>query len=81
VTSAQRYAAAAGAALTIQVVAGLLWAGAAAQRLQTLEAQLSRMATLEVRAARLEEQTVHLRSALQRIELKLDRALTEEPRP
>jgi hypothetical protein len=78
---AQRYAAAAGAALTIQIVAGLLWAGAAAQRLQNLEAQAARMTTLEVRAARLEEQTLHLRSALERIEGKLDRALTEEVRP
>ncbi|MCQ8184234.1 hypothetical protein [Parvularcula maris] len=77
-TATQRYAAAAAAAVTIQVIAGLLWAGAAAQRLQTLEARLDRLSALEVQAARLEEQSTSLRTALARIEGKLDRVLTEE---
>lgn len=66
------------AAVLIQIIAGLIWAGAAAQRLDYLESQLARSAALEVRAARLEEQNTHLRSALERIERKLDRALVEE---
>lgn len=65
-------------ALVLQVAAGLLWAGAAAHRLAYLETQLAEMSTLEVRAARLEEQTAHMRTTLARIETKLDHALTRE---
>ncbi|GGY53169.1 hypothetical protein [Parvularcula lutaonensis] len=77
-TMPQRIVVALSTALCVQMIAALLWAGAAAQRLDTLEEQLRRMAVLEVRAARLEEQTLHLRSALDRIENKLDRALHDE---
>lgn len=66
------------ATVLMQIVVGLVWAGSAAQRLDYLEQQMGRSAALEVRAARLEEQNIHLRQALERIEEKLDRALTAE---
>ena len=64
--------------LTMQTMAALLWAGAAAERLSQLENERGRLTSLEIRAARLEEQTDHLRAALIRIEEKLDRALLLE---
>ena len=67
--------------LAVQTMAALLWAGAAAERLSQLEHERGRLAALEVRAARLEEQTGHLRTALIRIEDKLDRALVGEQAP
>lgn len=74
----QRVAAGLIVAVVIQMVTALLWAGAAAQRLDQLESRLERLAYLEVSAARLEEQSAHLRAALARIEDKLDSALCEE---
>ncbi|MEO1658905.1 MAG: hypothetical protein AAFR65_14420 [Pseudomonadota bacterium] len=68
-------------ALTMQTIAALLWAGAAAERLSQLELERGRLTALEVRAARLEEQTDHLRTTLARIEQKLDRALLMETAP
>lgn len=65
-------------ALAAQTVTALLWLGSAANRLETLEAGLDHVSSLEVRAARLEEQTQHLRDALSRIEGKLDTALHGE---
>ncbi|MEM6914573.1 MAG: hypothetical protein AAF511_11415 [Pseudomonadota bacterium] len=65
-------------ALTMQTIAALLWAGAAAERLSQLEHERGRLTALEVRTARLEEQTDHLRATLARIEQKLDRALLLE---
>ncbi|NNU16989.1 hypothetical protein HK107_11725 [Parvularcula sp. ZS-1/3] len=65
-------------ALCVQLIAALLWAGAAAHRLTALEAKLTALPALDVRAARLEEQTVHLSAQMTRIEMKLDRALHEE---
>jgi hypothetical protein len=78
VSDPARIAADLSAVLLVQTITGLLWAGAAAARLNHLEAQLGGVSALEVRAARLEEQTLHLRAALGRIEAKLDRALTDE---
>ena len=65
-------------AIGLQTVMAVLWVGAASARLNHLEASLSRMSALEVRAARLEEQSLHLRDALHRIEAKLDYALHSE---
>ena len=73
-----RLAIAIASALMVQTMAGLLWAGAAAERLAQLENERGRMADLEVRAARLEEQSDHLRTTLLRIKNKLDRALISE---
>lgn len=80
-TDSRRILTAVAVALTLELVAGLLWVGAAAQRIALLEARLSTLSALEVRAARLEEQTAHLRTAVARMETKLDQALREEPRP
>ena len=69
-----------GSVLLVQTVTAVLWVGAASNRLAQLEAHQARMSALEVRAARLEEQTLHLRDTMLRIEAKLDRALTEDER-
>ncbi len=66
------------AAFAVQSAAALLWAGAAANRLEQLEQAQGLRPALEVRIARLEEQTAHLNAALGRIENKLDRALAED---
>jgi len=66
------------ATIGIQSVMGLLWIGAASNRLNTLEASMEQMAALEIRSARLEEQSLHLRDAVGRIEAKLDYALLAE---
>ncbi|MEE4212603.1 MAG: hypothetical protein V2I43_25435 [Parvularcula sp.] len=68
------------AAVAVQSIAALLWAGAAANRLAQIEEELGERPALEVRTARLEEQTSHLNAALVRIETKLDRALEEARR-
>lgn len=73
-----RFPVAMAATLGLQSVMALLWIGAASNRLNHLEASLDRMASLEIRAARLEEQSLHLRDALGRIEAKLDYALLAE---
>ena len=69
------------AALVLEMIAGLLWVGSAAHRIHLLESRLSALASVEIRAARLEEQTIHLRAAVARMEAKLDEALAEERRP
>lgn len=64
-----------GAALVVQSALGLVWAGAAGERL----AQLERRAGPEIveRTARLEEQMTAVRASLARIEAKLDRQHAE----
>ena len=65
-------------ALILELIAGLLWVGAAAHRISHLESRLAALASVEVRAARLEEQTAYLRAGIERIEGKLDAALHGE---
>lgn len=65
-------------AIIVQTITAILWVGAASNRLDQIETQLTGMTALEVRSARLEEQSLFLRDAVQRIETKLDRALTEK---
>lgn len=55
-----------------QTIAGLLWAGAAAERLSQLEYKVDQTQHLIERTARLEEQTTHIRQTLSRIERKID---------
>ena len=69
-----RVAIALGGAIVMQAVAGLVWAGAAAERLEQLERRVVSSEELRVRTARLEEQTIHIRETVVRIESKIDDA-------
>lgn len=60
-------------AIIIQSGAGLVWAGAASERLVSLESRSLRTDEVVERTARLEEQSHAMRASLARIEDKLDR--------
>ncbi|MBI1261393.1 MAG: hypothetical protein GC184_06685 [Rhizobiales bacterium] len=62
-------------AIIIQSGAGLVWAGAASERLVSLEGRSLRTDEVVERTARLEEQSHAMRASLARIEDKLDRAV------
>ncbi len=62
-----------GAALLVQSALGLVWAGAAAERLNQLERRADNSTEIIERTARLEEQIGAVREQLGRIETKLDR--------
>ncbi len=62
-------------AILIQTAGALTWAGAASERINHLERQVTGDSDLGERAARLEEQTDFMRAALERIETKLDRVI------
>jgi len=66
-------------AISIQTAGALVWAGAAAERLASLEKNVGRSAPIAERTARLEEQTRHLQVTLDRIETKIDDALFQRP--
>ena len=59
--------------LVAQTGAGLMWAGAAEQRLGDVERRIEGQTGAPERLARVEEQTLAMRAQLQRIEEKLDR--------
>lgn len=61
------------AALTVQTLGGLVWAGGAAARIAALEARVGEQALVAERLARLEEQAEATRRALERIEQRLER--------
>jgi hypothetical protein len=65
-------AAALGVALAVQTVGGLVWAGGAAARIAALEARVGEQQLVAERLARLEEQGVATRAAVERIERKLE---------
>ncbi|MGZ8362877.1 MAG: hypothetical protein ACXW3D_03360 [Caulobacteraceae bacterium] len=65
------------AAVMIQAGGALLWAGRAGARIDDLSARIERQGPVAERLARLEEQAAFARSALSRIEAKLDRASFE----
>ena len=58
--------------ILMQTAGALSWAGAATQRLAQVERQTQAQSSWAERTARLEEQSRHMRSSLQRIEEKLD---------
>jgi len=60
------------AALAVQTVGGLVWAGGAAARIGTLEARVAEQALVAERLARLEEQSKATRAAVDRIERRLE---------
>jgi type VI protein secretion system component VasK len=59
-------------AIVLETAGALLWAGRTAERVESLEAELKALAPVAERLARLEEQAVGSRAALERIERKLD---------
>jgi len=73
-----RVSIAVGAALLVQTALGLIWAGAAGERLAQLERRADASGEIIERTTRLEEQVAGVRASLARIEAKLDRAHTEE---
>lgn len=60
------------AALTVQTVGGLIWAGGAAARISTLEQRVAEQHLVAERLARLEEQSVATRRTVERIEERLE---------
>lgn len=61
------------AAMSLQTAGALLWAGAAMQRIDYLEREVSAGSLMGERTARVEEQMRYLRQSVDRIEGKLDR--------
>lgn len=59
-------------ALAVQTIGGLVWAGGAAARIATLEDRVGEQRLVAERLARLEEQGVATRAAVERIERKLE---------
>ena len=59
-------------AVAIQTAGALLWAGGAAARISALEARVEGQGSVVERLARLEEQTVAVRQAVERLEAKSD---------
>lgn len=60
------------AALAVQTLGGLVWAGGAAARIATLEQRVGEQRLVAERLARLEEQGVATRQAVERIERRLE---------
>lgn len=60
------------AALMVQTIGGLVWAGGAAARIATLEERVGEQRLVAERLARLEEQSVATRAAVERIEQRLE---------
>lgn len=62
------------AALLVQTVGGLVWAGGAAARISTLEQRVGEQRLVAERLARLEAQGEATRAAVERIEQRLEGA-------
>ena len=56
----------------MQTIGGLVWAGGAAARIATLEDRVGEQRLVAERLARLEEQSVATRAAVERIETRLE---------
>jgi len=65
-------------AIAVQTGAGLIWAGAASERISQLEAQGELTAGMTERLVRVEEQIGFARESLDRIERKLDRDTSQD---
>ncbi|QTC91589.1 hypothetical protein [Brevundimonas goettingensis] len=59
-------------ALVMQTIGGLVWAGSAAARISTLEDRVGEQRLVAERLARLEEQGLATRTAVDRIERRLE---------
>ncbi len=62
------------AALAVQTLGGLVWAGGAAARIATLEERVGEQRLVAERLARLEEQSLATRAAVERVERRLEGA-------
>jgi hypothetical protein len=62
------------AALVVQTIGGLVWAGGAAARIATLEERVGEQRLVAERLARLEEQSLATRAAVERVERRLETA-------
>lgn len=60
------------AALLVQTIGGLVWAGGAAARIATLEQRVDEQRLVAERLARLEAQGEAVRAAVERIERRLE---------
>jgi hypothetical protein len=60
------------AALAVQTVGGLIWAGGAAARIATLEERVAEQRLVAERLARLEAQGEATRAAVERIERRME---------
>ncbi len=60
------------AALAVQTVGGLVWAGGAAARITTLEERVGEQRLVAERLARLEEQSLATQAAVERVERRLE---------
>ena len=60
-------------ALAVQTIGGLVWAGGAAARIASLEDRVGEQRLVAERLARLEEQGVATRAAVERIEKRLEK--------
>ena len=60
------------AALAVQTIGGLVWAGGAAARIATLEERVGEQRLVAERLARLEEQSAATRAAVERMERRLE---------
>ncbi|MEN5175733.1 hypothetical protein D3C73_864990 [compost metagenome] len=69
---ARRFPVALIAALAVQTVGGLVWAGGAAARIATLEQRVDEQRLVAERLARLEAQGEAVRAAVERIERQLE---------
>jgi hypothetical protein len=63
--------------ICLEAVAGLLWIGAAAERLSALETNMAAQQSITERIARIEAQMTGVRATLDRIENRMDK----DPRP
>ena len=61
-------------ALVVQTIGGLVWAGGAAARIATLEERVGEQRLVAERLARLEEQSLATRAAVERVERRLEGA-------
>jgi len=59
-------------ALAVQAIGGLVWAGGAAARITTLEDRVGEQRLVAERLARLEEQSVATRAAVERMAIRLE---------
>ena len=59
-------------AVAIQTAGALLWAGGAAARISALEARVEGQGSVAERLVRLEEQTVAVRQAVERLERRME---------
>ena len=59
-------------ALAVQTLGGLVWAGGAAARIATLEERVGEQRLVAERLARLEEQSLATRAAVERVERRLE---------